>query len=207
MNAIDKGNVTPPKGVDNRRGKCVKIIAAHEKEGWLLHSPRITIWKDPVVEMQRSKALGLLHKQLKKDSVKSRVGNPDYLLVFRKPGENSEPVMHTSETYPVEQWQRDASPVWMDIDQGDVLKNYQDARDARDERHICPLQLPVIRRALRLWSNEGDHVFSPYGGIGSEGVACLGMRRKYTGCELKPSYFKQACGYLKKAEDESATLI
>lgn len=183
-----------------------RIIQEHAAAGWIMHSPRVTIWKDPVVEMQRTKALGLLHKQLKKDSIMSRVGNPDYLLVFRKPGENGEPVMHTKETYPVEQWQKDASPVWMDIDQGDVL-NYAEARDQRDERHICPLQLQVIRRALRLWSNEGDTVCSPFAGIGSEGVASIEMKRKFVGCELKKSYFEQAVAYLRRTEAESASLF
>ena len=173
--------------------------------GWLLHT-RITIWKDPVVEMQRTKALGLLHKQLLKDSAMSRVGSPEYVLVFRKPGENDNPVTHSREEYPVEQWQKDASPVWMDIDQGNVL-NGREARAQRDERHICPLQLDVINRALRLWTNPGDTILSPFAGIGSEGYCALKMGRKFIGAELKKSYFETACSNLRKAEDEARDLF
>ena len=173
--------------------------------GWLLHT-RITIWKDPVVEMQRTKALGLLHKQLLKDSAMSRVGSPEYVLVFRKPGENDSPVTHSREEYPVEQWQKDASPVWMDIDQGNVL-NGREARAQRDERHICPLQLDVVNRALRLWTNPGDTIFSPFAGIGSEGYCALKMGRKFIGAELKKSYFETACSNLRKAEDEARDLF
>lgn len=172
---------------------------------WLFHT-RITIWKDPVVEMQRTKALGLLHKQLLKDSAMSRVGSPEYILVFRKPGVNENPISHERDDYPVELWQRDASPVWMDINQTRVLNGHI-ARDSKDERHICPLQLDVIERCLRLWSAPNDLVFSPFTGIGSEGFCAISMGRKFVGSELKESYFNLAESNLKKAEDETRTLF
>ena len=181
------------------------IIQTHVDEGWIYHS-RITIWKDPVVEMQRTKSIGLLHKQLKKDSTMSRAGLPDYLLVFRKPGENTEPVSHTADDFPVEQWQQWASPVWPDINQTRTL-NVKAAREPNDEKHVCPLQLDLIERCLVLWSNKGDVVFSPFTGIGSEGVSALKLRRKFIGTELKESYWKQACAYLQQAEAESERLI
>lgn len=181
------------------------IIRAHIDAGFIYHS-RVTIWKDPVIEMQRTKSLGLLHKQLKKDSTMSRVGLPDYLLTFRKPGENADPVTHTAQDFPVEQWQQWASPVWMDVRQTRTL-NAQAARESADEKHICPLQLDTIERCLVLWSNPGDTVFSPFMGIGSEGVCSLKLGRKFLGTELKESYFKQACGFLRQTEAESATLL
>lgn len=181
------------------------IIRAHQDAGFVLHS-RITIWKDPVVEMTRTKALGLLYKQLKKDSTRSRAGMPDYLLLFRAPGENTEPVEHRDGEFPVEQWQRWASPVWMDIRQTDTL-NVRAAKDNADEKHICPLQLDLIERALVMWSNPGDIVLSPFMGIGSEGVASLKVKRRFVGVELKESYFRQATKYLAEAEATSATLF
>lgn len=186
----------------NFSGKLVDVFDEYE---WLYHT-RITIWKDPVVEMQRTKALGLLHKQLLKDSSKSRVGSPEYVLVFRKPGENPDPVSHAREDYPVEQWQKDASPVWMDVKQGRVL-NGESARENNDERHICPLQLDVIERLLRLYTNPGDLVYSPFAGIGSEGYCAVKMGRKFVGSELKKSYFESACSNLKNAQEESRTLF
>lgn len=181
------------------------IIRTHIDAGWIYHS-RVTVWKDPVVEMQRTKSIGLLHKQLKKDSIMSRAGLPDYVLVFRKPGENSEPVTHTNDSFPVEQWQQWASPVWMDVNQTRTL-NVKAAKEANDEKHICPLQLDVIDRCLVLWSNPGDVVFSPFMGIGSEGVQSVKHGRKFIGTELKEVYWKQACGYLRQAEAESARLL
>lgn len=181
------------------------IIRAHQDAGFVLHS-RITIWKDPVVEMTRTKALGLLYKQLKKDSTRSRAGMPDYLLLFRAPGENAEPVEHREGEFPVEQWQRWASPVWMDIRQTDTL-NVRAAKDNADEKHICPLQLDLIERALVMWSNPGDIVLSPFMGIGSEGVMSLRTKRRFVGVELKESYFRQASKYLADAEATSATLF
>lgn len=171
-----------------------RIIRAHESAGWVLHS-RITIWKSPVVEMTRTKALGLLYMQLQKDSARSRAGMPDYLLVFRKMGDNPKPIKHTPADFPLDQWQEWASPVWMTVDQTNVL-NVKSAKAANDERHLCPLQLDVIDRALVLWSNPGDVVLSPFMGIGSEGVQSLKMGRKFIGTELKESYFKQAASYL-----------
>lgn len=180
------------------------IVRAHEAAGWILHS-RITIWKDPVVEMQRTKALGLLHQQLLKDSGRSRAGMPDYLLVFRKDGDNAEPISHAKADFPVTQWQEWASPVWMTVDQTNVL-NVRASKDHGDERHICPLQLDVIERALTLWSNRGDTVLSPFAGIGSEGVCSLRAGRRFIGTELKRTYFQQASGYL-EAEDAQRGLF
>ena len=146
--------------------------------------------------MQRTKALGLLHKQIKKDSAMSRVGGADYILVFRKPGENENPIKHqdkdpSSEDYlPVDLWQKYASPIWLDINYSDTLQ-YRSARDDKDEKHICPLQLPTINRCLHLWSNEGDVVLSPFSGIGSEGHEAIKLNRKFYGIELKKSYFNQ----------------
>lgn len=175
-----------------------EIIRAFWRHGFLFHS-RITIWKSPVTEMQRTKAHGLLHKTLCTDSSSSRVGAPDYLLVFRKEGESIKPVVKDRTKYPVDWWQEVASPVWMTVDQGRVL-NRDGARDNNDERHICPLQLDVIERAIELWSNDGDTVYSPFTGIGSEGVGALALDRKFIGSELKESYFKQACENLKNAK-------
>jgi len=163
------------------------IRETFEKAGFIYHS-RVTIWKDPVTEMQRTKALGLLHKQVKKDAAMSRVGIPDYLMVFRKPGEHKHPVKCD---IPVDVWQKYASPVWCDIDYSDTL-NFREARDSDDERHICPLQLSTIERAMHLWSNEGDTVFTPFMGIGSEVYQAVKLRREAVGFELKDSYFDAA---------------
>lgn len=177
-----------------------EIIRLFWKNGFTLHS-RITIWKSPVTEMQRTKAHGLLHKTLCTDSSASRVGAPDYLLVFRKIGESVKPVVKDRNKYPVDWWQEVASPVWMTVDQGRVL-NKDGARDHADEKHICPLQLDVIERAIELWSNEGDTVFSPFTGIGSEGYGALTLGRKFIGSELKESYFKQAFENLRNAKSQ-----
>jgi DNA modification methylase len=173
------------------------IIRIHEAAGWIFHSRR-TIWKDPVVEMTRTKHVGLLYKQLRKDSIKSRGGMPDYLMTFVKPGENAEPIEHTPEDFPLDQWQKWASPVWEGINQTRVL-NVKSARSAEDERHLCPLQLDVIERALVMWSNEGDVVLSPFMGIGSEGYCAVKMGRRFVGIELKQKYFEQACDNIKGA--------
>ena len=151
--------------------------------------------------MQRTKAHGLLYKTLRTDSSKSRVGSADYLLVFKKPGENPNPVTKDPDKYPVDWWQEVASPVWMTVDQGRVL-NKDGARDHADERHICPLQLDVIERAVELWSNEGDLVYSPFTGIGSEGVGALELSRRFIGSELKESYFNQAVQNLRNAKSQ-----
>lgn len=181
------------------------IVRAHQKAGWVLHS-RVTIWKDPVVEMTRTKALGLLYMQLKKDSTKSRTGMPDYLLVFRAPGENTESVGQDGDKFPVERWQQWASPVWMDIRQTNTL-NVAVAREDKDERHLCPLQLDLIERALLLWSNPGDVVLSPFLGIGSEGFMALKQKRRFVGVELKEAYWRVACRNLERAEAGAADLF
>ena len=172
------------------------ILEAFNNAGFIYHS-RVTIWKDPVVEMQRTKALGLLHKQLKKDSTMSRVGIPDYLMIFRKDGERNNPV--NNDNVPVDVWQKWASPVWMDINYSNTLQ-YTSARDHKDEKHICPLQLDTIERAINLYTNEGDTVFSPFAGIGSEVYQAIKMNRKAIGIELKESYYNQACKNAKAAE-------
>lgn len=176
-------------GLTDFRGE---LIRAFREVGFIHHS-EVVIWKDPVTAMQRTKALGLLHKQVRKDSCMSRQGIPDYLVTMRKPGENPEPVIHTGEDddMPVSVWQRYASPVWMDIDPSDTLQ-YRSAREDNDEKHICPLQLEVIRRALTLWTNPGDTVLSPFAGIGSELVTAIEIGRRAIGAELKQSYYEQA---------------
>jgi len=168
-----------------------EIIRAFWRHGFLFHS-RICIWKSPVTEMQRTKAHGLLHATLKKDSSDSRVGCADYLLVFKAPGKNPKPITKNADDFPVSWWQEVASPVWMTVDQGNVL-NKNGAKDHKDEKHICPLQLDVIERAVTLWSNPGDLVYSPFTGIGSEGYKSVQLGRRFVGSELKESYFNQAC--------------
>lgn len=175
------------------------ILKEFEANGFVYHS-RVTIWKNPVTEMQRTKALGLLHKQVKKDSTMSRVGIPDYVLLFRNAGENEVPI---TTDIPVDLWQEWASPVWMDIDYGDTL-NKANAREENDERHIAPLQLPTIERLVSLYSNPGETVFSPFGGIGSEPYQSVLLGRKAVAIELKESYWKQACKFLRQAEVQMA---
>lgn len=157
--------------------------------GFIYHS-KVTIWKNPVTEMQRTKALGLLHKQIKKDSAMSRQGIPDYIVTMRKPGDNPERITHTIESFPISVWQNYASPVWMDIRQSDTLQR-KSARAEKDERHICPLQLEVIQRCIELWTNPNDIVFDPFGGIGSTSYTALTMGRRTISSELKESYFAQ----------------
>ena len=175
-------------GLRDFRGE---IIRAYEEVGFIYHS-EVAIRKDPVTQMQRTKALGLLHKQVKKDSCMSRQGLPDYLVAMRKPGDNPERVTHTDEEYPVNVWQRVAEPIWMDINPSDTLQR-ESARENEDERHISPLQLEVIRRAIRLWSNPGDTVKIPFADIGFEGVVALEMEREFIGSELKKSYWAASC--------------
>ena len=158
--------------------------------GFIYHS-KVTIWKNPVTEMQRTKALGLLHKQIRKDSAMNRQGIPDYIVTMRKPGDNPERISHTHETFPVDVWQNYASPVWMDIRQSDTLQK-KSAREDKDERHICPLQLEVIQRCIELWTNPGDIVLDPFAGIGSVPYVAVTMGRRGIGVELKESYYKQA---------------
>lgn len=173
------------------------ILKCFEEVGFVYHS-RVTIWKNPVTEMQRTKALGLLHKQVKKDASMSRVGIPDYLMVFRKDGEHQHPI-HCDIS--VDTWQKWASPVWMDIDYGNTL-NAQSGRDSNDEKHICPLQLDTIERAICLWSNEGDTVLTPFLGIGSEVYEAIKLKRYGIGFELKDSYFAESVKNCKAIEFE-----
>jgi len=215
-----------------------EIIRAHEAEGWNFHS-RVTIWKCPVTERERTNNNGLLHKTIKRDRSQVRQGMADYLIVMRKIGSeglmSDKPIasdgldryIGTGEADPriensfhpspysrnkvasddsINIWRRYAEPVWWDIDQTDVL-NFQIARDSQDEKHICPLQLGVIRRAVQLWSAPGDVVFSPFTGIGSEGVIAVEMGRKFIGSELKESYFKHAAGFIEAAEFNSQDLF
>ena len=223
-------------GIRDFRGD---LIRQYQAAGFIFHS-EVVIWKCPVQAMQRSKSLGLLHKQIRKDSCMSRQGIPDYLVTFRKPGENPVPVSHEpdinegDEPYPVKIWQRVASPIWMStsgtddegfaipdgsddktdhgtIQPGDTLQR-ESAREERDERHVCPLQLQVIRRAIRLWSKPetkrkkdgkiipADVILSPFAGIGSEGYVALQEGRRFVGIELKESYYKQAVANLRSVE-------
>ena len=181
------------------------LIRSFQKEGFIYHS-EVCIWKNPVVEMQRTKALGLLHKQIKKDSSMCRQGIPDFLITMRKPGENPERIEHTNENFPVDVWQNYASPVWMDIKQSNTLQK-KNARDKKDERHICPLQLEVIQRGIELWSNPRDIVFDPFSGIGSTQYMALRLGRRAIGSELKESYFKCAVDNCNMALDEGSIYI
>lgn len=184
-------------GLKDFRGE---LIRAFQDEGFVFHS-EVTIWKDPVTAMQRTKAIGLLNKQKNKDSSISRQGIPDYLVTMRKLGDNPKPIEHTNEDFPIAVWQKYASPVWMDINPSRTLQ-YRSARTNEDERHICPLQLDVIERGIDLWSAPDDLVLSPFAGIGSEGYVAVKKGRKFIGIELKPSYFNCAVNNLKQAEDE-----
>lgn len=193
------------KGRDGRAGLRDfpgEIIRLHEECGFKYHS-RVTVWKCPVVEQRRTKAHGLLYKQLRADSSFSRQGLAEYVLTFRKWAKADDdeiiaPVTHTRESFPLEQWQQWASPVWMDIVQTDVL-NVQIARDDKDEKHMCPLQLDLIERCIKLWSNPGEVVLSPFAGVGSEGWGALKAKRKFVGVELKEAYFRRACDNLREA--------
>lgn len=174
-------------GIKDFRGLLIRIFT---DAGWIYHS-EVCIWKNPVTAMQRTKALGLLWKQLKKDSAMSRQGIPDFIVTMRKPGDNPERVTHTDESFPCDVWQKYASPVWMDINQSDTLQR-KSAREDKDEKHICPLQLEVIKRCIELWSNPNDIVLDPFAGIGSTPYVALRMGRRGLGVELKGSYYEQA---------------
>lgn len=188
-------------GIRDFRGEIIRHFVAQE---WAYHS-EVCIWKDPVIEMQRTKAHGLLYKQLRRDSSFSRQGLAEYLLLFRKWPESDEtpiePVTHTHESFPLEMWQRYASPVWFDIQQTNVL-NVQIAREDKDDKHLCPLQLDVIERSIELWTNPGDVVLDPFAGVGSTGYMALKMDRRFAGVELKESYYRQAVANLESAERE-----
>lgn len=199
-------------GIRDFRGDVIRAFLA---EGFIYHS-EVCIWKNPVVAMQRTKALGLLHKQLKKDSAMSRQGIPDYVCTFRKPGKNVDPItgeldrfVGNQQTFEntgnlsIDVWQRYASPVWMDIEQGRTL-NGRLARDSSDCRHIAPLQLDVIERCLQLWSKPGDVVLSPFMGVGSEGFVSIPLGRKFVGIELKDTYYREAVKFLQQAETKAS---
>lgn len=167
------------------------LIRAFQAQGFI-YASEVCIWKDPVTAMQRTKALGLLHKTVRNNAAMSRQGIPDYLVTMRAPGESpvEDRVTHGAD-YPVEKWQKVASPIWTDINPSDTLQ-YASAREHDDERHICPLQLEVIRRGIDLWTNPGDTVLTPFAGIGSEVFVAVEMGRKGVGVELKSSYYQQA---------------
>ena len=188
-------------GITDFRGELIRLF---EECGFIYHS-EVCIWKDPVIAMQRTKALGLLHKQIKKDSSMCRQGIADYLVTMRKPGDNPEKITHTNESFPVQVWQNYASPVWMDINPSNTLQRTS-AREEKDEKHICPLQLDVIKRGINLWTNPNDIVFTPFMGIGSEVYQALKMGRRGIGIELKESYYNQAvinCENAEKSADNS----
>lgn len=193
-------------GIRDFRGDVIRWM---QSLGFIYHS-EVCIWKNPVTAMQRTKALGLLWKTIKKDSAMSRQGIPDFVCTFRKPGINPEPLNHAPEEYPVDHWQQVASPVWdeyaapvwWDINQSATLQR-NSARSEKDERHICPLQLPVIERCIELWSKKGEIVLDPFVGIGSTGYQALKMGRRHVGVELKKSYYEQAATNLRLAEQEA----
>jgi DNA modification methylase len=217
-------------GIKDFRGD---IIRAYQEAGFIYHS-EVCIWKNPVTAMTRTKALGLLHKTVKKDSAMSRMGIPDYVVTMRKPGENERPVagefkyyvgdvppsgfirkerddgsvywMPDAHNTSIDVWQKYASPVWDDINETDTL-NFREGRESDDERHICPLQLDVIERCLQLWSLEGDVVWTPFLGIGSEVYMALKLGRKAIGAELKPSYFQLAKRNISNANDKQYTMF
>lgn len=174
-------------GLRDFRGDLIRAFQGHG----FIYASEVCIWKDPVTAMQRTKALGLLHKTVRGNAAMSRQGIPDYLVTMRAPGDAPERVTHDPEQYPVDKWQKVASPIWTDIDPNDTLQ-FRSAREHDDERHICPLQLEVIRRGIDLWTNPGDVVLSPFAGIASEGYVAIELGRKFVGVELKTSYYQQA---------------
>ena len=180
------------------------LIREFQDSGFIYHS-EVCIWKDPVVAMQRTKALGLLHKTIRENASMSRMGLPDYVVTMRKPGDADPRVTH-GDDLPVALWQKYASPIWDDIDQGRTL-NRLPARDENDEKHMCPLQLDVIERCIHLWTNKGDLIFSPFTGIGSEGYCAIRMGRRFIGSELKPQYWELACKNIEDAKAEQRGLF
>ncbi len=189
-------------GLKDFRGELIRCFQQHG----FIYASEVVIWKDPVTAMQRTKALGLLHKTVRTNASMCRQGIPDYLITMRSPGEVTDKVTHDPAQYPVDKWQKAASPVWMDIDPSDTLQ-YRSAREHDDERHICPLQLDVIRRGVDLWTNPGDIVLSPFAGIGSEGFVALEMGRRFIGAELKESYFNQAVQNLANASKQGDLFV
>lgn len=189
-------------GLKDFRGELIRCFQQHG----FIYASEVVIWKDPVTAMQRTKALGLLHKTVRTNASMCRQGIPDYLITMRAPGEVTDKVTHDPAQYPVDKWQKVASPIWMDIDPSDTLQ-YRSAREHDDERHICPLQLDVIRRGVDLWTNPGDIVLSPFAGIGSEGFVALEMGRRFIGAELKESYFNQAVQNLANASKQGDLFV
>ena len=189
-------------GLKDFRGELIRCFQQHG----FIYASEVVIWKDPVTAMQRTKALGLLHKTVRINASMCRQGIPDYLITMRAPGEVTDKVTHDPAQYPVDKWQKVASPIWMDIDPSDTLQ-YRSAREHDDERHICPLQLDVIRRGVDLWTNPGDIVLSPFAGIGSEGFVALEMGRRFIGAELKESYFNQAAQNLANASKQGDLFV
>lgn len=185
-------------GLTDFRGDLIRAFTSQ----CFVHHSEVVIWKDPVTAMQRTKALGLLHKTVRDNASMSRQGIPDYLITVRAPGQCDDRVTHEKADYPVDKWQRIASPVWTDIDPNDTLQ-YRSARENDDERHICPLQLEVIRRGIELWTNHGDVVLSPFAGIGSEGFVALELGRRFVGVELKASYYEQARKNLRATDNQT----
>lgn len=183
------------------------LIRAFQAEGFI-YASEVCIWKDPVTAMQRTKALGLLHKTVRNNASMSRQGIADYLVTMRAPGDVAEDdrVTHPDNNYPVDHWQKIASPIWDDINPNDTLQ-FRSAREHDDERHICPLQLDLIERCIIMWSNPGNVVLSPFMGIGSEGVVAIKLKRKFVGVELKEAYWLQACKHIESAERNSADLL
>lgn len=198
---VDYTSSSGRAGLRDFRGR---IIRAYEDAGFKYHA-EVTVWKCPVTEMQRTKAHGLLYRTLRTDGSFTRQGLAEYVVVFRKwprtpeEGEAVPHIVHDPAEFPLSQWQEWASPVWMTIDRTDVL-NVAAAREDRDEKHMCPLQLDLIERAVVLWSNRGEVVWSPFAGVGSEGVGALRLGRKFIGFELKDSYWRQSIGNLRAAE-------
>lgn len=186
-------------GLTDFRGQ---VISLFQRKGWIYHG-EVTVDKCPQAQAIRTKAHALMFKTLRSDSSNTRPALADYVILFRKPGNNAVPIQGDVDN---ETWIEWARPVWYSIKETDTL-NVRTARDDADERHICPLQLPLIERCIRLWSNPGELVLSPFAGIGSEGVVAIQQGRRFVGCELKPSYWRQACENLRAVENQLALQI
>lgn len=187
VHAMDLSTTKATHGVIGLTDFSGQVVRAYQDAGWT-YVARVTIRKAPQAAAIRTKAHGLMFVTLKRDSSMIRPVHPDYLLVFRKPGENAVPIVSDVDN---ETWIKWAEAIWDDIDENDTL-NVRNAREDGDERHLCPLQLPLIERCVRLWSNRGELVLSPFAGIGSEGYVSLKQGRRFVGCELKGSYWKTA---------------
>jgi len=202
-------------GLTDFRGE---VIRCYTENGWNFNG-EVTVWKDPQAQSIRTRAHALAFQTKNRDSAMTRPALADYLLLFRKPGDNDIPIKNDVTN---DEWIEWASPIWSDHHEGGWLTangnicpvwwgiretntlNVRVARDADDERHICPLQLDFIERCVRLWSNPGETVLSPFAGIGSEGYVSVRLGRQFIGCELKPSYWQTACANLTALEREMA---